>query len=213
MHATTFEAISPLRCPSTQEAPSDGRWKDDIGLARRIQAADQTAFRELIERYQSRIFRLGYAILHNRQDAEDIAQEAFAKVYFSIMTFDGRSSLFAWIYRIAVNECYAQLRKRRVKLVLESDAELEAVEDGRPTAERALTGRDLAKKLLSRVPEEDRVLLLWKEVEGFSVPQLAKMTGLNQNTVKTRLFRARRKLAEVAARLSRRPVAAVPSRR
>ena len=58
-------------------------------------------------------------------------------------------------------------------------------------------------KLLARIPKEDRVLLLWKEVEGFSVVQLAEMTGLNENTVKVRLFRARRRLADVAARMSR----------
>lgn len=174
-----------------REAPVNAPRTDDGDLARRIQAGDQPAFRELVERHQSRIFQVIYGILHSPQDAEEIAQEVFAKVYFSIQTFDGRSSLFTWIYRIAVNECFAHLRKRS---------------DGRPTADRAFAQRDLVNKLLARIPTEDRVLLLWKEVEDFSIVQLAEMAGLNESTVKGKLFHARRRLAEIAVRLSRRPV-------
>ena len=213
MYAATFEMAVPTRsCPKRREEPANARQTDDIGLARRIQAGDQPAFRELVERCQSKIHRVIYGILRNRADAEEIAQEVFAKVYCSIETFDGRSTLITWIYRIAVNECYAWLRKRRVKLVFESDSAgeeltlaLQSAADGRPTPDRAVADRDLINKLLARMPEEDRVLLLWKEVEGFSVVQLAEMTGLNENTIKVRLFRARRRLAELAARLSRRP--------
>jgi RNA polymerase sigma-70 factor (ECF subfamily) len=139
-----------------------------------------------------------------------MAQEVFAKIYFSIRSFDGRSSLFTWIYRIAVNQCYGHLRKRRVRLVYEGDSaggrpafDLQSAADGRPTADRTVAQRDYLNKLLARMPKEDRELLLWREVEGFSVIQIAEMTGVNENTLKVRLFRARRRLAELAARLSR----------
>jgi RNA polymerase sigma-70 factor (ECF subfamily) len=174
-------------------------------------AGDQIAFQEVVERYQSRIFRVIYGILRNRADADEIAQEVFAKVYFSMRTFDCRCTLFTWIYRVAVNECYAYLRKRRVKLVLECDLaaegraiELDSTADGQPTADRALVERDFINQLLARMPSKDRVLLLWKEADGFSISQLAAMTGLNVNTVKGRLFRARQRLIEVAKHLSRR---------
>jgi len=220
MCATTLERHAPLRCClKPKQEPDNARRIADLDLARRIQAGDHAAFRELVERHQSRILRVIYGILRNRADAEDIAQEVFTKVYFSIRTFNGRSTLFAWIYRIAVNECYGWLRKRRVRRVFEGDSAgdspsfgMLSVPDGRPTADRALAQRDFLNKLLVRMPEDDRLLLLCREVEGFSMLQLAEMTGLNENTVKVKLFRARRRLAELAARLSRPPGRSANSR-
>ncbi len=219
MCAAAIETAAPLPCgPKRREAPASVRETDDIGLTRRTQAGDEPAFRELVERNQSRILRVVYGILRNRADADEIAQEVFAKVYFSIQSFDCRCTLFTWMYRIAVNESYAWLRKRRVKLVLEGDSAdggatfaLQMTADARPTPDRAVAERDFMNKLLARMPEDDRVLLLWKAVEGFSVVQIAEMTGLNENTVKVRLFRARRRLVELAARLSRPAVGRVNS--
>src|SRR5579871_3540962 len=100
----------------------DHRNTEEAALVRRVQAQDDLAFREIVERYQAKIFSIIYGILRNHNDAEDIAQQVFAKVYFSIRSFDFRSSLLTWIYKITVNECYDYLRKKRVrKLVYESD--------------------------------------------------------------------------------------------
>src|SRR5262252_4385457 len=104
-----------------EEAINAGR-TDDMNLALRIRTGDQSAFRELVESHQSRIFRVLYGILNHRADAEDVAQDVFAKVYFSIHRFDHRSSLFTWIYRIAVNEAYSHLRKMRTKRRYEGDS-------------------------------------------------------------------------------------------
>lgn len=214
MHAARPETTIPLRYSAVSgQSPVAVRRTHDVDLVRRVQAGDQVAFQEVVERYQSRIFRVIYGILRNRADAEEIAQKVFAKVYFSIRTFDCRRTLFTWIYRVAVNECYAYLRNRRVKLVFEHhlaadgrSIELDSAADGQPTADRALVERGFINQLLARLPSKDRVLLLWKEVEGFSISQLAAMTGLNENTVKVRLFRARQRLIEVAERMpGRRP--------
>ena len=190
---------------------------DETNLVRRVRTGDQSAFRELVERHQSRIFRVLYGILNHRADAEDVAQDVFAKVYFSIHRFDHRSSLFTWIYRIAVNEAYRHVRKRRARRLCEGDwsgdaasADRHSLIDGRPTPDRAVAQRDLVNKLLALIPEDDRLLLFWKEVEGCSVPSLAEMTGMNECTVKVRLFRARRKLVELAARLAARSPASGP---
>ncbi len=186
-------------------------YKDEIALVRRVQAGDELAFREIVERYQNKVHSIIYGILRNRNDAEDIAQQVFAKVYFSIRSFDSRSSLLTWIYKIAVNECYDYLRKRRVrKLVYESDfseedaerlARSSAAVETEPSAETRLASHDYVVKLRSRVSEEDRSLLMLKEVEGHSVEELAQMTGMNQNTIKVKLFRARQKLLRAARRL------------
>src|SRR5438270_13553823 len=100
----------------------DHKSSEEAQLVRRVQARDEIAFREIVERYQAKVFSIIYGILRNRNDAEDIAQQVFAKIYFSIQNFDFRSSLLTWIYKITVNECYDYLRKKRVrKLVYESD--------------------------------------------------------------------------------------------
>ena len=161
----------------------DHKNSEEAALVRRVQARDEIAFREIVERYQSKVFSIIYGILRNHNDAEDIAQQVFAKVYFSIRNFDFRSSLLTWIYKITVNECYDYLRKKRVrKLVYESDfseedaQRMEASEpavDPAAPVDKQLAQRDLVIKLLSKVSEEDRSLILLKEVEGHSVEELA----------------------------------------
>src|ERR1700744_4356522 len=148
-------------------------------LVQRAQAGDEAAFREIVERYQSKVFAIIHGIVRQRNDVEDIAQQVFAKVYLSLRNFDFRSSLITWIYKITVNECFDYLRKRKVrKLVYESDMsedEVRRVENTEPSVDRtapadaSLAQRDYVIKLLSRVSEEERMLLMLKEVEGYSV--------------------------------------------
>jgi RNA polymerase sigma-70 factor (ECF subfamily) len=191
----------------------DHKTSEEADLVRRIQAQDEMAFREIVDRYQSKVFSIIYGVLRNRNDAEDIAQQVFSKIYFSIRNFDFRSSLLTWIYKITVNECYDYLRKKRVrKLVYESDFSEEdaqrmeasdpAIDPASP-ADTRLAQRDLVTKLLSKVSQEDRSLIMLKEVEGHSVEELAQMTGLNENTIKVKLFRTRQKLIKAAQRLNR----------
>jgi len=193
----------------------DHRNTEEAALVRRIQARDELAFREIVERYQAKVFSIIFGILRNHNDAEDIAQQVFSKIYFSIKNFDFRSSLLTWIYKITVNECYDYLRKKRVrKLVYESDFSEEDAQrmqnidtaiDQRPAVDTQLAQRDLAIKLLEKLSPEDRSLLLLKEVEGHSVEELAQMTGMNENTIKVKLFRARQKLLKASQRLKRGP--------
>jgi len=191
----------------------DHRNTEEAALVRRVQARDEIAFRDIVERYQAKVFSIIYGILRNHNDAEDIAQQVFAKIYFSIQNFDFRSSLLTWIYKITVNECYDYLRKKRVrKLVYESDFSEEdalrmensetATQPGTPVDTR-LAQRDLVVKLLDKLSPEDRMLLLLKEVEGHSVEELSQMTKMNENTIKVKLFRARQKLVKAAQRLNR----------
>src|SRR5438270_2721754 len=121
----TLSGVLPF--PATGEATRatsrvDHKNSEEAALVRRVQARDEMAFREIVERYQAKVFSIIYGILRNRNDAEDIAQQVFSKIYFSIRNFDFRSSLLTWIYKITVNECYDYLRKKRVrKLVYESE--------------------------------------------------------------------------------------------
>jgi RNA polymerase sigma-70 factor, ECF subfamily len=195
-------------CVWPNKAPSQRHDAYELDLVARLQASDERAFREIVERYASKICRVCYGILRNREDADDIAQEVFAKVYFAIQGFGGRSSLYAWIYRIALNQCYGLLRKKRHKLTYSSDfpddtliPRMEAIADERATPDRTAMQRDFLNKLLARIPKDDRWLLISKEVEGCSLAELSEMTGLNENTIKVRLFRVRQRLVAAAAHL------------
>src|SRR5215472_15574357 len=163
MLTATLEAPSVGDCAFRPEEANTAGRSNDMNLALRIRAGDQSAFRALVERHQYRILRVLYEILNHRADAEDVAQDVFAKVYFSIHRFDHRSSLFTWIYRIAVNEAYSHLRKRRTRRLHEDDssgdaagADLHSLIDRRPTPDRDAAQRDLVNKLLALIPEDDR---------------------------------------------------------
>ncbi len=214
MNGLTGALPFPVTGTATRTATRvDHKGSEEAALVKRVQARDELAFREIVERYQAKVFSIIYGILRNHNDAEDIAQQVFAKIYFSIQNFDFRSSLLTWIYKITVNECYDYLRKKRVrKLVYESDFSEEdallmensgAVAESAPAVDDTLARRDLAVKLLSKISEEDRNLILMKEVEGHSVEELSQMTGMNENTIKVKLFRARQKLVKAAQRLGR----------
>jgi RNA polymerase sigma-70 factor, ECF subfamily len=121
----TVAGAIPYPAFGTKAAPKtrvDYQSSQEGALVRRAQEGDQTAFREIVERYQSKVFSIIHGIVRQRNDVEDIAQQVFAKVYFSLRSFDFRSSLVTWIYKITVNECFDYLRKKKVrKLVYESD--------------------------------------------------------------------------------------------
>ncbi|HLY20063.1 MAG TPA: RNA polymerase sigma factor [Bryobacteraceae bacterium] len=223
MYATPSEtANTNAFCVWPNGTPSQKRDPNEVDLVMRLQAHDEMAFREIVERYASRIYRVCYGILGNRDDANDITQEVFAKVHRSLHRFAGRSSLYAWIYRITVNQCYGFLRKNRFNTTYSGDS-LDDVQsprveitDWRPTPDRTAMQRDLINNLLSDVAEDDRWLLIAKEVEGFSIAELSQMTGLKENTIKGRLYRVRQALVEASHRipsLDRRQVVKTHSRR
>jgi RNA polymerase sigma-70 factor (ECF subfamily) len=181
---------------------------DDRELVRRAQADDREAFEELVRRHQQRVSAVAGGILRQREDVEDIAQQVFVKAYFSLKRFDQRAAFSTWLYKITVNECWDLLRKRKVRpLVYESDlSEEQARQYGTPE-ERSGPAPDVSDRLVARqrvetllqcLDERDRMMLVLKEVEGFAVEEIAQILDLNANTVKVRLFRARRKIVNEA---------------
>jgi len=202
-------------CFLEKERLHDERRTLESDFVWRVQSGDQEAFRELVERYQAKIFSVIYRILRNREDAEDTAQQVFTNVYFAIKNFDGGCSLLTWIYKIAIHECYSHLRKRRAKLAHETEEpDFEAFAgrsrfcaDRQASAARTIAARDFLNKLLTHIAEEDRLLIILKEVEGHSILELAEMTGASESATKPKLFRARQKLLQAARRLSP-PIAA-----
>ena len=177
---------------------------DDRELVRRAQREDKEAFEELIRRHQHRVFAVAGGIVRRREDVEDVAQQVFVKAYFSLKRFDQRAAFSTWLYKITVNECWDMLRKRKVRpLVYEADLSEEqarqvisSAEKGKdePDISERLEARQRVERLLEGLDERDRLMLILKEVEGFSIEEIAEVLDLNANTVKVRLFRARRRV-------------------
>jgi RNA polymerase sigma-70 factor, ECF subfamily len=178
----------------------------DRDLVRLAQGGSEEAFEDLVRRHQQRVLGLVGGILRRCEDVEDVAQQVFLKVYVSIKRFDQRAAFSTWLYKITVNECWDYLRKKKIRpLAYESDLSEEQVShlDAMATADRPPDGpevrvetRELLEQLLEKLPDQDRQLLVLKEVEGFSVQELAEILDLNVNTVKVRLFRARGRIMD-----------------
>ena len=189
-------------------APKPVGATDDRELVRRAQEEDKEAFEELVRRHQHRVFAVAGGILRRREDVEDIAQQVFVKAYFSLKRFDQRAAFSTWLYKITVNECWDLLRKKKVRpLVYESDLSEEQARQVITAGQKQNPGPDISEKLEARehierllegLDERDRLMLILKEVEGFSIQEIAEVLKLNGNTVKVRLFRARRRVVSQA---------------
>jgi RNA polymerase sigma-70 factor, ECF subfamily len=190
----SFEDVSMVGFPvEVRESSVEQSNATELDLVRQMQTGNEMAYRKFVEGYQCQVFRVAYQILGNREEADEIAQQIFAKIYFAVKGFDARGRLYTWVFGIVVNECYGFLRKKRLNVPNENSA------DARLTSERAILQRDLLNRLLERIPAEDRRLLLLRELEGYPVAKLSELTGLDENTIKARLFRTRQRLVKAAA--------------
>jgi RNA polymerase sigma-70 factor (ECF subfamily) len=186
---------------------------DDRDLVRKAQHGDKEAFEVLVAKHQGRVFAVAGGILRNREDVEDIAQQVFLKAYFSLKRFDQRSAFSTWLYKITVNECWDLLRKKKVRpLVFESELSEEQAHAYQSTEQKGNYAPDVSEQLEAReqlehwldcLEERDRAMLVMKEVQGFTVEEIAEIMSINGNTVKVRLFRARQKIAERIRRRQR----------
>jgi RNA polymerase sigma-70 factor (ECF subfamily) len=178
---------------------------DDRKLVRAAQKGDGQAFRELVTKYQRRVYQLALGMMKDPDDAMDISQETFVRVHRYLPSFKGDSSFFTWTYRIAMNLCLdAQRRKGRAERIdaEEGDeAEIEAAMDPPSAAlagpQRAALNTELKEKLdeaLQSLSGNHRAILLLREVEGLSYEELAKVLGIRKGTVMSRLFHARLKM-------------------
>jgi len=203
----TATATAAALKPAAAKSPGA---PDDRELVRRGQAGDKEAFEELVRRHQHRVFAVAGGILRRREDVEDIAQQVFVKAYFSLKRFDQRAAFSTWLYKITVNECWDLLRKKKVRpLLYESDlseeqarlfSASERLDSGAQDVSDKLEAQQQVENLLQGLDERDRMMLILKEVEGFAIEEIAEILDLNANTVKVRLFRARRRIVNQVRR-------------
>lgn len=174
----------------------------DYELAIACQSGDRKAFQRLVRQYQEKVRGLVYSILSDPDTMDDLVQEIFIKVYTSINRFEHRSNLGTWIYRIAVNHCRDEIRRRRVRRFFSMEKmELDPMEMS-PTADKALLKKErieLVRWGLSKVSEKHRTIIVLRDFEDMSYEEIAEVLNLELGTVKSRLNRARLALKDVIA--------------
>lgn len=172
-----------------------------------LRAGDRAEFARLVETYSRQVYRLGLKILNDPQDAEDVLQETFLKAYKALPSFEGRSSLSTWLYRIAVNEALMMVRKRKPEVLSidqdqeseEGDLEPVQIVDWCCLPERELLNsesRSFLDAAIQRLSENLRVVFILRDIEGLSIKETADALNLTETAVKTRLLRARLALRE-----------------
>ena len=189
-----------------KQSKSDYATLSDSELASRIAARDVAAVRLVTGRNNQRLFRTAWSILKDRSEAEEAVQDGYLKAFDAIGTFAGRSSLSTWLTRIVANEALsrrsrAQRRSRLLNqesvVVLEEYREKLMAGSVTQSPEKALMRRQIAKLLetaIARLPDTFRPVFVLREIEGLSVEDTAEALQIPEETVKTRLFRARRRL-------------------
>jgi RNA polymerase sigma-70 factor (ECF subfamily) len=207
------EAVEALGPAATERSVAGKPREDDRELVSLAQRGDKGAFEKLVQKHHGRVFAVAGGILRNREDVEDISQQVFLKAYFSLKRFDQRAAFTTWLYKITVNECWDLLRKKKVRpLVYESELTEEQAQMYQTTGETGQNTPDVSQRLEARqeldewldcLEAKDRAMLVLKEVQGFTVEEIAEMLELNGNTVKVRLFRARQRVAERIRRKQR----------
>ncbi len=186
----------------------------DDELVRLVLAGDETAFACLFERYRKLVVHLVSRFFNRREEIEDLSQQVFTKIYFSMKNFRGGrdKSFSSWLARLTINSCYDELRRRQVRAEnLFSDfsdeerAHFEQItaENSKDT-EKSLVAKDLAEKILSHLDAKERLALTLLHGEEFSVAEVAKIVGWSESNVKTRLFRCRNNLRNIFSHLLKR---------
>jgi RNA polymerase sigma-70 factor, ECF subfamily len=183
-------------------------WSDvggrESALVQRCAAGDEVACTELVNEHQRMVIQLAMNLLGDRDEAVDLSQEVFLRVFRTIHRFRGQSSLRTWIYRIAVNQArnrHRFWRRRHRADQVSLDEHLakhgEFVSEGDATPERVLAQKELAARLqaaLDRLPFDQRTAIVLREIDGLSYDEIAFSLGLAIGTVKSRLTRARQAL-------------------
>lgn len=158
------------------------------------------AYEKIVFEYERKVYNIAFRMFKNKTDAEDMAQEVFIKIYQKLNLFNFKSSFSTWIYRITVNTCLDEIRKRKREknISLESDYQKE-IESNYKEPERTLDSNEKLKKVekvLYDLNEKHRVVIVLRDINGFSYDEIAKILDIKKGTVKSRISRARSKLIE-----------------
>lgn len=178
----------------------------DFELIKRASEGDDSSFNQVVQTYRKRILGTIARLIGRPEDVEDVGQEVFLRLYFSLDQLRTPEMFEPWLYRLTVNAAYDYMRRQRRRnearmsdlsdqQVMLADAAAGTKREGEEQRRKRV--RELVDSLLSAVSEQDRILLTLKEIEGLSLKELEKVYGVNENALKVRLFRARQRVLKV----------------
>ncbi|MFK7931043.1 MAG: sigma-70 family RNA polymerase sigma factor [Myxococcota bacterium] len=182
----------------------------DIEMVMAVREGDTTAYRGLVEKYQTRVYQMVYGMLRNQEDARDTTQDAFVKAYDNLHRFRLEASFYTWIYRIAMNLSIDHLRKKKRRGTTEFD-ETVASRDGtgaideqhhQDSPSKSLERKQLYARIMDamqELPEDQRQVILLRELEGLSYKEISDVMEVPEGTIMSRLYYARKKLQKLLA--------------
>lgn len=181
---------------------------EDRELVEAVLEGDPSAYRGLVERYQSRVYALIVGMVRDREDARDLTQEAFVKAYNNLSRFRLESSFYTWLYRIAMNLAIDHLRKHKKRKHSEFDEQIASHDSSgsladahtRESPRRAVERKQLQNSILlalDKLSPDHKQIILLREIEGLSYSEIAETLEVAEGTVMSRLFYARRKLQQL----------------
>jgi len=171
----------------------------DSGLIERCKEGDREAFRELVEKMQSYVFKLAFRILLNDNDAKDAVQDSFIKIWKNICNYQPAFLFTTWMYKIVVNTCLDYLRTNKKYNAISIPAG-----ENTSTPESELINKDLArhiKNLSADLPEKQKLIFVLKDLEDMSIEEISETLNISKGLVKSNLYYARKKLRENFLRL------------
>ena len=209
-----WNLTATLSTPNPHRLPSTVAGEDEHLLVAAAKKGEVSAFEELVNRYEAKIFRLTRNITGNQEDAEDAMQDAFLKAYAHLKDFHGESRFYTWLVRIAANEALMRLRKRRPNQ-FSLDEPIEGaddlwpreLQDWGPSPEQSYAQTEMQSilgDLMEKLDPESRAILTLRDLEELSTQETAEALGISVAAVKSRLLRARLKLREKLNRYFRR---------
>jgi RNA polymerase sigma-70 factor, ECF subfamily len=177
-------------------------------LLDRAQEGDIDAFEKLIESHRKKVFNIALRMLSDYDDAADMAQEVFIRIYRSIKDFKQEAQFPTWVYRITTNVCLDELRKRKNKRTVSIDEEIKLddgelkmqIEDDRPLPHDAVERNDIRKAVRDAIkvlPEHFRIIVILRDIQGMSYSEISKILKTPEGTVKSRINRARQALKDI----------------
>jgi RNA polymerase sigma-70 factor, ECF subfamily len=180
--------------------------RDDFKLVEAFRKGDEKAFEEIVRRYQRQVANIIYLTLGNREEVDDLSQEVFVRMFRSLNRFEFDSSLYSWIYRIAVNLCIDEIRKKRIRKLIPLDFFTEKKLEGEKRSKESSTGSDelllkekqeIVRSALDKLSPVHRTVILLREYQDLTYGEIAKTLRISPQAVKSRIFRAREELRDL----------------
>jgi RNA polymerase sigma-70 factor (ECF subfamily) len=175
--------------------------REETEMISRCQQGDQEALKEIFDKYHKRVYRIAYGVVRHREEALDVVQEVFIKLFRSIKNFKGRSHFYTYLYRMVMNTAIDHKRKAGKQFVssLDEEGSFEPSDEAEKGPEKILLQKELeerVKRAMDKLPDEQKAALIFRDVEGLSYQEMAEAMGCSIGTVMSRLHYGRKRMQE-----------------